>query len=78
MVRAVDSGDLATARAVHESLLPAVQAIMTRTQGAIMAKAALEMLGTIPCRTTRPPLMDATAEQVELLRQDLRAAGRAV
>jgi hypothetical protein len=36
------------------------------------------MLGTIPCRTTRPPLMDATAEQVELLRQDLRAAGRAV
>jgi 4-hydroxy-tetrahydrodipicolinate synthase len=75
---AFDRGDLDSARQINTAVWPAIIGIMTRTQGAIMAKAALEMLGTIPCRTTRPPLMDATAEQVELLRQDLRAAGRAV
>ena len=75
---AFDRGDLETARRVNTAIWPAILGIMTRTQGAIMAKAALEMLGTIPCRTTRPPLVDATVEQLELLRGDLRAAGRSV
>src|SRR3954469_25839201 len=60
MVRAVDSGDLTEARRINAAVLPAVRGIMTRTQGAIMAKAALELLGVIPTRTTRPPLVDAT------------------
>ncbi len=75
---AVERGDLAEARRINNAIWPAILGIMTRTQGAIMAKAALEMLGTIPCRTTRPPLVDATMEQLELLRADLRAAGRPV
>src|SRR5204862_6271666 len=65
MIRAVDAGDLATARQLNASVLPAVRAIMTRTQGAIMAKAALELLGVLDARTTRPPLVDATDEQIE-------------
>ena len=75
MVRAVDAGDLAEARRINAAVLPAVRGIMTRTQGAIMAKAALELLGVIPHRTTRPPLVDATDEQVQLLRTDLSEAG---
>ncbi|HVV76133.1 MAG TPA: 4-hydroxy-tetrahydrodipicolinate synthase [Mycobacteriales bacterium] len=75
---AVERGDLAEARRINASMWPAIMGIMTRTQGAIMAKAALELLGTIPSRRTRPPLLDATVEQVELLREDLRAAGLSV
>jgi 4-hydroxy-tetrahydrodipicolinate synthase len=75
MARAVETGDLAEARRLNASLLPAVRGIMTRTQGAIMVKAALQLLGLIPERTTRPPLADATPEQVDVLRQDLTEAG---
>ena len=75
MIRAVDSGDLAEARRINAAVIPAVHGIMNRTQGAIMAKAALQLLGLLANRTTRSPLVDATAEQVELLRQDLTEAG---
>ena len=75
MVRAVDAGDLAEARRINASVLPAVRGIMTRTQGAIMAKAALQILGVLPHRTTRLPLCEATDEQMELLRADLTEAG---
>jgi 4-hydroxy-tetrahydrodipicolinate synthase len=75
MIRAVDAGDLVEARRINASVLPAVRGIMTRTQGAIMAKAALQLLGVLQYRTTRPPLCDATEEQVELLRADLTESG---
>lgn len=75
MFDAVERGDLAEARTLNSAIWPAIIGIMTRTQGAIMAKAALELLGVMSNRTTRLPLVDATAEQVELLRSDLRAAG---
>src|SRR3954453_4717997 len=75
MIRAVDAGDLAEARRINAAVLPAVRGIMTRTQGASMAKATLELLGVIAARTTRPPLVDATDEQVQLLRSDLVEAG---
>lgn len=75
MLRAVDAGDLAEARRINAAVLPAVRGVMTRTQGAIMAKAALEMLGVLPTRATRPPLVDATDEQLQLLRADLLEAG---
>ena len=75
MVRAVDAGDMDEARRINASVLPAVRGIMTRTQGAIMAKAALELTGVLPRRTTRPPLCDATEEQMGLLRDDLTEAG---
>ena len=75
MVRAVAAGDLATARAIDRRLVPAYQAIMTRTQGAIMAKAALELLGILPSRSVRLPLVPATEEQIRQLRKDLQEVG---
>jgi 4-hydroxy-tetrahydrodipicolinate synthase len=75
MIRAVDAGDLAEARRINAEVLPAVRGIMTRTQGAIAAKAALQLLGVLPHRTTRPPLVDATDEEISILRTDLLAAG---
>jgi 4-hydroxy-tetrahydrodipicolinate synthase len=75
MIRAVDAGDLDEARRINAAVLPAVRGVMTRTQGAIMAKAALEILGVISSRAVRAPLVEATAEQVDLLRADLAEAG---
>ena len=75
MLRAVDAGDLDEARRINAGVLPAVRGIMTRTQGAIMAKAALELLGVLGNRAVRAPLVEATAEQMDLLRADLTEAG---
>jgi 4-hydroxy-tetrahydrodipicolinate synthase len=75
LIAAVAGGDLDEARAVQRRLLPAVRGVMTRTQGAIMAKAALQLAGVLASRTTRLPLVDATDEQVDVLRADLAAAG---
>lgn len=72
LVRAVDAGDLAEAQRLNAELIPVVNAIMTKkSQGAIMAKAALHMLGVLPTRTTRPPLLDATDDEVAELRTAL-------
>lgn len=75
MFDAVERGDLVEARKINAAIWPAIMGIMTRSQGAIMAKAALELLGVTSNRTTRLPLVDATSEQVDLLRSDLREAG---
>jgi 4-hydroxy-tetrahydrodipicolinate synthase len=75
MIDAVERGDLGEARRINAGLVPAVIGIMTRTQGAIMVKAALELVGRIPHRTTRPPLLDATEAEIAVLREDLLAAG---
>jgi 4-hydroxy-tetrahydrodipicolinate synthase len=75
MIRAVDAGDLAEARRINAAVLPAVRGIMTQAGGAIMAKATLELLDLIATRTTRPPLVDATDEEMERLRADLVEAG---
>jgi 4-hydroxy-tetrahydrodipicolinate synthase len=75
LVRAVDAGDLDEARRINASVVPAVVGIMTRTQGAIMVKAALQLLGVLSERYVRPPLVSATDDEVALLRQDLAAAG---
>jgi 4-hydroxy-tetrahydrodipicolinate synthase len=75
LVRAVDAGDLPEARRINASVVPAVIGVMTRTQGAIMVKAALQLRGVIEHRTVRLPLAEATDEQVRQLREDLAAAG---
>ncbi len=75
LVRAVEAGDLVEARRINTRQLPAVRGIMTRTQGAIMAKAALQMQGLIPSRAVRAPLVEATEEQLAVLRDDLAEAG---
>jgi 4-hydroxy-tetrahydrodipicolinate synthase len=56
-------------------VLPAIRGIMTRTQGAIMAKAAAQIVGVLDSRTVRLPLLEATEDQMEILRDDLREAG---
>jgi len=77
MITAVEAGDLARARAIDRALAPAVQAIMTRTQGVIMVKAALELSGVLGNRRTRLPLVEATDDEVAALEVDLTAAGLA-
>lgn len=74
LVAAVDKGDLEYARELDRSLLPAVEAIMTRAPGLVMAKAALELLGLLPNRNVRAPHVAATAAQVTELRRGLVAA----
>lgn len=71
MVAAVDRGDLAEARRIHTSLITVVEAIMTTSQGAIMAKAALVELGVIESATVRLPLVESPPEHLELLRAAL-------
>lgn len=75
MVRAVDAGDLELARTIDRRVIPAVKGIMTRAQGAIAAKTAMQLLGVIPSRTMRQPLPTAGEELVEQLRSDLQQAG---
>jgi 4-hydroxy-tetrahydrodipicolinate synthase len=74
MIDAYLAGRVGEARAIHLELTPVIIGIMTRTQGAIMAKAALHQLG-LPAWATRPPLVDATPAQIEQLRTDLVAGG---
>ena len=71
MVEAVDRGDLAEARRLNEALLPVVDAIMTPSQGAIMAKAALVELGVIESAAVRLPLVESPPEHLETLRAAL-------
>src|ERR671927_1233067 len=73
LIAAVESGDLVKARAVNTGLLPVYTGIF-RTQGTIMVKAALRELG-LPAGPVRPPLVDATPEQLDQLRTDLAAGG---
>ena len=73
LIEAYFSGRVADALAIHRELLPVYRG-MTRAQGAIMAKAALNMLG-LPGGPARLPLVDATPAQIEQLRQDLNAGG---
>jgi 4-hydroxy-tetrahydrodipicolinate synthase len=75
MVRAVDAGNLELARKLHVELLPAVVALMTRTQGVIAVKAALELQHVLPNRSVRLPLVAATEDQVSVLRADLHQIG---
>jgi 4-hydroxy-tetrahydrodipicolinate synthase len=73
LIAAVEAGDLPRARAVNDSLLPVCTGIF-RTQGAILVKAALNALG-LPAGPLRPPLVEATDEQLAQLRIDLADGG---
>lgn len=73
LVEAFDRGDLATATGLHQRLLPIYSGIF-RTQGLILIKAALRLLG-LPAGPVRPPLVNATAEQITQLHADLAAGG---
>jgi 4-hydroxy-tetrahydrodipicolinate synthase len=67
MADAVLEGRWDDARDIHRGLIPLVEAVMTITQGAIMAKAALALQGIIPSPTVRLPLVEADQAQTALL-----------
>jgi 4-hydroxy-tetrahydrodipicolinate synthase len=73
MIDAWVRGDAAEARAINARLIP-VYVGLFRTQGVILTKAALALLG-LPAGPVRSPLVDATPEQVARLRTDLAAGG---
>jgi len=73
MLDAWFAGNAAKALEIHQQLLPVFTGTF-RTQGAILTKAAMSLMG-LPGGTTRLPLVDATKEQIEQLRKDLIAGG---
>ena len=73
MLDAWFSGNAARALEIHQKLLPVFTGTF-RTQGAILTKAALTMLG-LPGGYTRLPLVDATEAQIAQLRKDLQQGG---
>jgi 4-hydroxy-tetrahydrodipicolinate synthase len=75
MVEAVDRGDLPAALAIYRRLVPVVEVIMQRVQGAMAAKAALELLGVLPGRFVRLPLVPADDDLVDEIRGVLTDAG---
>ncbi|MDZ7578747.1 MAG: 4-hydroxy-tetrahydrodipicolinate synthase [Candidatus Nanopelagicales bacterium] len=75
MHEAYTCGEVGKAREINETLIPVVTGVMTRTQGVIMVKAALDLLGRPGGGVLRGPLSSADAEQRNQLRADLRAGG---
>lgn len=73
MLDAWFAGNCAGALEMHQKCLPVFTGTF-RTQGAILTKAALNLMG-LPGGYTRLPLVDATPEQIAQLRQDLIAGG---
>ncbi|MER7440950.1 4-hydroxy-tetrahydrodipicolinate synthase [Micromonospora avicenniae] len=72
MIEAYDAGDNAAALALHRRLLPLYTGIF-RTQGVILVKAGLKVAG-LPAGPVRPPLVDATDDEITQLRADFAAA----
>lgn len=73
MLSAFSSGDIATARKVGVELGP-LNAAQTRLGGVTLSKAGLRLQG-IDAGDPRLPQVPATAEQIERLAEDMRAAG---
>ncbi|MET7970703.1 4-hydroxy-tetrahydrodipicolinate synthase [Micromonospora sp. NPDC005305] len=73
LIEAYEAGDTATALTLHRRLLPLFTGIF-RTQGVILVKAGLAARG-LPAGPVRPPLVDATGEELAQLRADCAAAG---
>jgi 4-hydroxy-tetrahydrodipicolinate synthase len=76
MLDAWFAGDFGKAASIHHDLLPVFTGTF-RTQGAILTKASLNLLG-LPGGHTRLPLVDATEVQIAQLRDDLIAGGVAL
>jgi 4-hydroxy-tetrahydrodipicolinate synthase len=75
MIRAYEAGDVELARELNDELVPVTEAIMTRTQGAIAVKAALELQGRPGGGMLRMPLLPMPVADRELLEQGLADGG---
>jgi len=76
LIVAFERGDVAAALALHRRLLPLFTGIF-RTQGSILVKAGLNLLG-LPAGPVRSPLVDATQAETHQLIEDAAAAGTAL
>jgi 4-hydroxy-tetrahydrodipicolinate synthase len=75
MYDAVARGDLASALTTYQRLVPVVDVVMNRAQGAMTAKAAMQLLGVLDNRNVRLPLVPASDDLVEELRTVLTSVG---
>lgn len=75
LVTAMEAGDLSTARSLHQRLVPAVDAVMGITQGAMAAKAGLVEQGVLAYATVRSPLVSLTDDELARLRAGLKESG---
>ena len=75
MIRAYEAGDVELARELNDELVPVTEAIMTRTQGVIAVKAALELQGRPGGGALRLPLLAMPAADREALEQSLADGG---
>lgn len=73
LVNAYTTGDVARAATVNLALQP-IYAGLFRTQGVILTKAALSLLG-FPVGPLRLPLVEATPAEIAVLKADLVAGG---
>ncbi len=73
MIDAFGAGDVEAARQIHYDLIPVYTGLF-RNQGAVMTKAALDLLGH-PGGAVRLPLLAATEAERHQLVQDLVAGG---
>src|SRR5581483_6222845 len=73
MIDAYGDGDVGRARAIHYELMPVYEGLF-RNQGAVMTKAALDLLG-LPGGSVRRPLLPATDAERAQLRKDLADGG---
>jgi 4-hydroxy-tetrahydrodipicolinate synthase len=73
MIAAHVAGDVEGAARLHRELLPVHHGV-ARLPGVISLKAAMNMLG-LPGGPVRLPLVDATGDQEDLLRDDLAQGG---
>jgi 4-hydroxy-tetrahydrodipicolinate synthase len=73
MIDAFGAGDTARARELHYDLIPLYDGLF-RNQGAVLTKAALDLLG-LPGGTVRGPLLAATDAERRQLALDLTAGG---
>lgn len=71
----VAAGDLDEAQRVFDATSGAIEAIMGGGQGAVMAKAAVQLLGLAPTRQVRLPLVAASDAEVAVLRSALVTTG---
>jgi 4-hydroxy-tetrahydrodipicolinate synthase len=73
LVSSFEEGDVVKAREINAALLPVYEGLF-RTQGVILTKAALDLVG-FGVGGVRLPLVGATPEQLGVLRADLAAGG---
>ena len=75
MAKAYRAGEVARAAQINFEMMPVTVGVMTKLGGAIMTKAALDLLGRAGGGKLRLPYVMADAATREVLAADLRAGG---